>query len=148
MAQGRKFAGSPRRRQAGAFLMVLGLLTTLFAFVAQPAAAVVVGTDPEGDELGFEIEGDQIDNLGAGFPGIDWNTVVGEIVVVDDTKDSALVGTSKENDPSDFVCNTGGDDPGKANILAAAVNARFSADAAILDLAYSRQVGQGDTHVN
>jgi hypothetical protein len=132
------------RRKVGALLMLVGLLATLFAFVADPAAAVDVGADPAGDLTGFEIEGNQaVDN----DDRLDWDDV-DPVIVVDDTLDSGLQGTSKENDPSGWVCNTGGDDPGKTDILAAAVNARVTADAIFLDLAYARADGNGSAHVN
>ena len=125
--------------------MLVGLLTSVLALLSPPVAAAPVPGDPNGVLTGFEIEGNQVDDPP---PAIDWVTAANEIVVVDDTLDSGLSGTSKENDPSGWVCNVGGANPGKNNILAAAVNARIARTPPSSTSPTPAEVGQGDAHVN
>lgn len=134
--------------------MLTGLFGAMFSVMAPSATAVAVSGDPNGTLTGFEIEGNQTSDGHA----LDWQALAtltpasdadSLTVVTDDTLDSGLVGTSKENDPSGWVCNTGGGDPGKANILKAAVNVRTDATGGPwVDLALVREKGEGDTHVN
>jgi uncharacterized repeat protein (TIGR01451 family) len=130
--------------------MLMGLLTGLFAAFAPTASAVSVPGDPTGSITGFEIEGNQTSD----GQGLDWQALVGSdtlTVVSDDPSgntDSGLQGSSKENDPSGWTCDTGGSNPPKNNILHAAINDRFSPTGAFLDLAYVREGQTGNAHVN
>jgi hypothetical protein len=130
--------------------MLMGLLTGLFAAFAPTASAVSVPGDATGSITGFEIEGNQTSD----GQGLDWQALVGSdtlTVVSDDPSgntDSGLQGSSKENDPSGWTCDTGGSNPPKNNILHAAINDRFSPTGAFLDLAYVREGQTGNAHVN
>ena len=123
---------------------VLAAILSLGGIVAHPVGAVVVGPGTLG---GFEQEG----NLVVDTPtNLDWANQPGVVKVIDDTLDSGFRGSSKEEDPANWVCQNdrAGVNPGKDNVLRAYVNPRISAAGAYLDLAYVREVGQGDTHVN
>lgn len=147
MAHGR--LGTTARARAGIALMLAGLFGAMFSAFAPLATAVPVSGDPSGALTGFEIEGNQVHQVAG---KLDWQDLVGSsslTVVTDDTLDTGLQGTSKENDPSGWICNTGGNNPGKANILKAAVNVRTDdTGGPWVDLALVREKGEGDTHVN
>ncbi len=119
-----------------AVLLVLGGLGGV-------AIAVTVG----GGTLGnFENDGNfAVDHGGQ----LDWANVSSS-KTVDDTADSGFTQGSKELDPSQWVCGTGGANPDKGNILRAYVDGRISASSAFIDLAWVRQgvSGTGDVHLN
>jgi len=144
MASGRRASG---RRKVGALFMLVGLLTGTFSIFGPKAGAVTVPGDPNGTITGFEIEGNQADDGQA----LDWENLVGSeslTVVTDDTTDTGLQGSSKENDPAGWTCNSGGANPPKNNILHAAVNTRVGPGGAFLDLAYMREGQTGNAHIN
>lgn len=140
------------RRSAAAIGTVVAM--TLGATGAMPAAALVVspGTIP-GDT--FEQDGNFTPDTAG---NIDWTSSTVDATVVEDTLipsggklwDSAFQGSSKEEDPGDWVCQAheGGVTPGKDNLLRAYVSTRFQAATAYLDLGLVKAQGEGDTHVN
>lgn len=138
------------RRLAAAIGTAVVLLATIGAFGASSAPL------SSGSVGGFEDDGNLVTN--GSSPAIDWDSVDTSkpsfAKVVDDLSDSGYVGSSKENEPENFACNTGGANPGKNNILRAYVNTRITGplDAnpttAFLDLAFVRASGTGDAHVN
>ena len=111
----------------------------LTGMVTGTAAAVVVGSGTLG---GFESDGNFESN-----GSLDWATVA-PVVATDDTADSGFQGSSKEEEPADWTCNTGGASPGKGNILKAYISPRIEQSSAFLDIGYVRQDGNGDAHVN
>lgn len=140
------------RRSTAAIGTVVAM--TLGATGAMPAAALVVspGTIP-GDT--FEQDG----NFTPDTPGnIDWTSSTVDATVVEDTLipsggklwDNAFQGSSKEEDPGDWVCQAQEDGvtPGKDNLLRAYVSTRVQAATAYLDLGLVKAQGEGDTHVN
>src|ERR1051325_2205500 len=88
---------------------VIVLLGGLLGTVA-PAAGVVVSPGTLG---GFEQDGNFVVNTAG---NLDWTNVT-PTKVVDDTLDSGFQGSSKEEQPANWTCNTGGADPGKGHIL-------------------------------
>ena len=111
-----------------------------------PAAAIEV--DP-GSSLGFEQDGNFAD--APGNTAVDWTTVKSTTTVInDDNGDIGFQGSSKEEEPGGWTCQThaGGVTPGKDNLLRAYVNVRFVNDRAFLDLGLVKEEGEGDTHVN
>jgi uncharacterized repeat protein (TIGR01451 family) len=109
---------------------------------------------PNGSVGGFEDDGNMVEEP-AVTGTMDWDNATGVLTqVTDDTIDSGYKGSSKENAPETFVCNTGGADPGKNNILRAYVNTRITGPpdvnptTAFLDLGFVRESGTGDAHVN
>ena len=85
-------------------------------------------------DRGFEQDGNfAVDTQ----PNLDW-AGVSATKVVDDTLDSGFQGSSKEEDPANWTCNTGGDDPGKGNILRAYANPRIGPGSANLNLVLSQ----------
>jgi uncharacterized repeat protein (TIGR01451 family) len=107
------------------------------------AIAVTVGSGTLGN---FEQDGNfAVDSAGH----LDWANVT-PTIVTDDTADSGFTQGSKELDPSNWVCGTGGANPDKGNILRAYVDSRISASSAYVDLAWIRQgvSGGGDVHLN
>lgn len=147
MAHGR--TGRTTRARAGAALMLVGLFGAMFSAFAPVATAVPVSGDPNGTLTGFEIDGNQVSTVTG---KLDWQDLVGSpslTIITDDTLDTGLKGTSKENEPSGWVCDTGGANPPKANILKAAVNVRTDGSGGPwVDLALVRETGEGSTHVN
>lgn len=137
---------SVRRRIRRTVAVVLAAILSLGSMVL-PAAALVVTPNPNFG--GFEVDGNL--NEEALVSGtIDWSNS-GAIPIADDLIDSAFQGSSKELDPTDWVCQSkaGGVTPGKDNLLRAYVNTRIvAANSAYLDLAFIRQEGEGDTHIN
>ena len=119
----------------------LALLASTILF-SGPARAVVVNPGTLG---GFEQDGNFV-HTGA---NLDWDNVKAAIAV-DDTRDSGFQGSSKEEQPGDWTCNTGGANPPKGNIQRAYANLKTtsSPDTAFLNLGFVRQSGNGDAHVN
>jgi archaellum component FlaG (FlaF/FlaG flagellin family) len=124
----------------------IGTIVFLFAAVFASRSGAV--TAPAGDLGGFENDG----NLLVDGSGIDWGAPPAHLVTVeDDTTDSGFQGSSKELKPSDWTCNSGGDNPGKGNLLRAYLNTGVVGDTeAFLNVAWVRQDanGTGDVHVN
>lgn len=144
MAAAARSATEMRRRLRRAVAATLATILSLSGVVALPAAAVVVGPGTLG---GFEQDG----NFVVDTPGnLDWANQPNAVVVTDDTLDSGFRGSSKEEEPGDWVCqnNPDGVDPPKDDILRAYVNPRSSGAGAYLDLAFVRKDGEGDTHIN
>ncbi len=144
MALAAKSTSDGRWRIRRAVAAVLAAILSLSGIVALPAAAVVAGPGTLG---GFEQDG----NLVVDTPGnLDWANQPDAVVVIDDTLDSGFRGSSKEQEPADWVCqnNRDGVDPPKDDILRAYVNPRISTTGAYLDLAFVRKDGEGDTHIN
>ena len=145
-----------RRQRVGVIMVLMGLLTSLAAILAPtPATAVTVVGGTIG---GFEVDGNQVEESGV-TGTLDWDLVKSTAQRYDDTSptDPGFVGSSKENDPTQFSCNgDGGDDPGKADLLRAYVNSRITSDtSAFLDLGFVRRSKEGDggtvsgdSHVN
>ncbi|MEY2420221.1 MAG: hypothetical protein QOI95_288 [Acidimicrobiaceae bacterium] len=136
------------RRLVGVAAMTAVLLATIGVLQAtgQPLSSGSVG--------GFEDDGNMIEQ--AAVTGtMDWSNATGTLVTAtDDSIDSGYQGSSKENEPENFACNTGGASPGKNNILRAYVNTRITGPlnlnptTAFLDLAFVRAAGNGDAHIN
>lgn len=99
---------------------------------------------PSGTLGAFENEGNFAVDAGG---NLDWASVA-PTVLVDDTLDTGFQGSSKEEKPDDWVCNLGGSTPGKGNLLRVYVNIRISEDFGFLDLAWIREEGGGDAHLN
>ena len=143
-----------RRARRVTVAVTTAVAMTLGATGAMPAAALVVspGTIP-GDT--FEQDGNFVPNASG---KIDWTSAEVTETVVNDALipfngglwDSAFQGSSKEQDPGDWVCQAkeGGVTPGKDNLLRAYVSTRFKASTAYLDLGLIKAEGEGDTHVN
>ncbi|HZN13043.1 MAG TPA: SpaA isopeptide-forming pilin-related protein [Acidimicrobiales bacterium] len=115
------------------------------ALVSAIAAVNAVSVGP-GTTGGFEADG----NLPVNVAGSsDWTTV-SVTPVVDDTLDTGFQGSSKEEEPAGWVCNTGGADPPKGDILHVYANLTLvpSPTGAFLNLAFVRASGLGDTHLN
>ncbi len=136
-------AAEVRRRTRRVVAVVLATILSLGGVIL-PAAALVVQPSPSFG--GFEVDGNMVLNRTG---TIDWANS-GAIPVPDDLIDSAFQGSSKELDPANWVCQSklGGVTPGKDNLLRAYVNPRISGTSAYLDLAFVRQEGEGDTHIN
>src|SRR4051812_18434853 len=103
------------RRRIATLIALFAVLCSVFGVVNASAASISSGT--VGD---FEDDGNLVE--APATPGsIDWNSVdtasADFTKVTDDVGDSGYSGTSKENDPEGFVCNSGGSNPGKNNIL-------------------------------
>jgi uncharacterized repeat protein (TIGR01451 family) len=134
-----QFLARPKRFAVAAcvalFFGMLGSISSVHA------VSVVPGTIG-----GFEADG----NLGVNVVGDhDWANVAAT-TVLDDTLDSGFQGSSKEEEPGNWKCNTGGASPPKGNILHADANLSITSnpDSAFLNLAFVRESGLGDTHVN
>ncbi|MBW3557652.1 MAG: hypothetical protein KY454_12035, partial [Actinobacteria bacterium] len=113
-------ASELRRRIRQALAVTMAAILSLGAVVAVPAAAVVAGSGTLG---GFEQDG----NLVVDADGnLDWVNQPGVVKVIDDTLDSGFRGSSKEEDPENWVCqeDKGGVNPPKDNVLRAYVNPR------------------------
>jgi uncharacterized repeat protein (TIGR01451 family) len=138
-------AAEARRRTRRTIAVCLAAILSLGG-VALPASALVVGAGSLG---GFEIDGNLTEDAGV-VGNIDWANASNVTVIADDTIDSAFQGSSKELEPGNWVCQSkpGGVTPGKDNLLRAYVNPRIGASTAYLDLAFVKEVGEGDTHVN
>jgi hypothetical protein len=107
--------------------LILGTVLT-----AVPAQSLTITPGTVG---GFEIDGNEVVNT----PGnLDWKNV-SPIIVTDDTLDSGFRGDSKELTTASWVCNTGGANPSKGNILRVYVNPRATATTNFLDLAWVRE---------
>lgn len=139
-----------RRRRLAALLTVLGIVCTavgVFNANALPITSGSVG--------GFEDDGNLVEQ-GAVTGNLDWDLTSAPdlVTVTDDSTDTGYAGSSKENEPENFSCNTGGANPGKNNILRAYVNTRITGPVdlnpttAYLDLAFVRAAGTGDAHIN
>ncbi|MBA3653998.1 MAG: hypothetical protein H0W70_07365, partial [Actinobacteria bacterium] len=118
-----------------------GVLVVLWSTAAVRAVTVSPGTAG-----GFEADGNvAVDTAG----NRDWSNVA-VTKVIDDSLDSGFQGSSKEEEPTNWTCNTGGASPPKGNILRAYSNLRIAANpnVAFLNLAFVRESGLGDTHVN
>ena len=136
-----------RRRRAGTFLILIGLLSGLFGVVGPLADAAPV---PPGVVGNFEIDGDQTSPAGG---TIDWVDVDPTVLIDSISPDNGLQGSSKEDEPEGFTCQAKSPTvtPGKDNLVRAYINTRIvSADSAFLDLGFVRSDGgtQGDSHVN
>ena len=136
-----------RRRRAGAFVVLIGLLSGLFGVVSPLADAAPV---PPGVVGNFEIDGDQTSPAGG---TIDWADVDPTVLTDSINPDDGLQGSSKEDEPEGFACQPKSPTvtPGKDNLVRAYINTRIaSADSAFLDLGFVRSDGgtQGDSHVN
>ncbi len=143
-------------RPMGRAMLALVTLVASLVLTSVPADAITVSGGVIG---GFQVEGNEaFDDPGIG--GImDWATQVlasepnGTLTVIqDDTADSGFTG-SHEQQPSEWACAVGGDDPPKSNILTAFINPRIDEDGIFLDLAFIRKVGEeakgkGDVHLN
>lgn len=128
-------------KRAAVIFLIVGAIA---AFVGNGLRAVTVGAGVLG---GFENEGNLIvDDATAK----DWANASNLTPVIDDTSDSGFQGSSKELKPSTWVCNTGGANPGKGNLLRAYLNTEIVNDKSFLNLAWVREnaSGQGDVHVN
>jgi hypothetical protein len=130
-----------RRLSVWRVLMAASLAGSAILTTVDPGGALVITPNTV---AGFEIDGNEVVNTGG---NLDWLTPgLGALVTVDDTTDSGFVGTSKENQPSGWVCNTGGANPSKGNILRAYRNVRVPEH--ILDLAWVRDnTNQGETSI-
>src|SRR5687768_8225245 len=93
------------RRLIGKRSVAAAMAVVVVAGLGGVAAAVTVGG---GTSLGFEIEGDIVDDPSGG--PTDWDETT-PIMVDDDTFDSGFTEGSKELKPSGWVCGTGGATP-------------------------------------
>jgi hypothetical protein len=134
-------------RRAGVLIAVIGLLAGMFsAFTSVVQAAPVL----PGVIGNFEVDGDQTNTGGT---TIDWGDVTPTILIDAISPDNGLQGSSKEDEPEDFVCQDKSPTvtPGKDNLVRAYINTRVSGPGSIfLDLGFVREDGgtQGDSHVN
>ena len=139
---------SPSRWVRNRPVRILAALSILAGAVltVSPAHSLIVSKGVIG---GFEQEGDQ------SFPGLDptvngtfdWENVT-PTVTVDDTLDSGFQGSSKELEPLNWTCNTGGGDPKKDNILRVYSNVRADPTSIFLDLAWIRESNNSSAHLN
>lgn len=128
------------RRKFSALSVVVALLA-LSAVGTTISRAVVVSSGVVGN---FQDDGNFV-HTGS---ELDWDNV-SVTPVTDDSLDSGFQGSSKEEEPGNWICNTGGANPPKGNIERAYVSPRItSASNAFLDLAWVREDGNGDAHVN
>lgn len=135
------------RKLVGALLAFLGAVQMLVAGVL-PAP---VGAAPveDGTLLGFEGEGDHdVDTPG----NIDWASIDPIIAIDADDPDIGYQGSSKENDPTEFSCQSkdGGITPAKDNLERAYIYPDISLSQGLLALGFVRAAGgtQGNAHVN
>src|SRR5437899_9066398 len=144
--------GKSVRLRLGLVIGLAAILCSLFGALNAQA-----GTLSSGSVGGFEDDGNLVEQPGV-TGNLDWDKVDPHSPhftrIDDDTLDSGYVGSSKENSPEEFKCNTGGANPGKNDILRAYVNTRITGPmnqnptTAFLDLAFVRAAGTGDAHVN
>ena len=136
-----------RRRVLGALLAFLGTAQVLAGVIAPaPAgAADVIG----GTLLGFEADGNHLVDTGG---NIDWASIDPVVASDPTTPDLGYQGSSKENDPSAWTCQSkdGGIEPSKANLLRAYAHSDITEDQALVALGFVREEGgtQGNAHVN
>ncbi len=147
-------AVSRRQRKAGAFLILLGLLGTLFGIATPFAQADPIGS---GSSVGnFEIDGNFADDAD---PAIDWGGVAdlaNRLTFDDDLQtpdpngpgDQGYVGGAKEEDRSTWGCAAdSGDDPLKDDIKYILAYPSLSIDNASVAFSYVRNKAQGNTNV-
>ncbi|MDQ1492084.1 MAG: hypothetical protein QOJ23_4598 [Actinomycetota bacterium] len=133
---------SPSRWSRFSPVRILVMLSLILGTVLTAAPAQSLTITP-GTVGGFEIDGNEVVNT----PGnLDWKNV-SPIIVTDDTLDSGFRGDSKELTPGSWVCNTGGANPSKGNILRVYVNPRATATTNFLDLAWVRENVNGTGEV-
>lgn len=138
-----------RRNQKllGALLAFLGAVQMLVTgIIPSPVGAAPV---EDGTLLGFEVEGDQDRDV---VTNVDWATANPTVTVDADDPDLGLQGSSKENDPTEFTCQSkdGGVTPAKDNIERAYTHTDITQTKALLALGFVRAEGgtQGNAHVN
>ncbi len=139
-----------RRRALGILLAFLGALQ-LMAGVLAPASAAAANAGP-GTLLGFEADGNQTVDVVGPPSNLDWANVTRTVATDGSAPDFGYQGSSKENDPSQFTCQSkaGGITPGKANLIRAYLHNEVQLSKARLALGFVREDdgGQGDSHVN
>ena len=143
----------PRVRRAGAFLVVLGLLSAMTTGFAPGARAEPI---PPGNLGGFEIDGNQdegVDAGGADLATFDWETVATDpritqsALMVDDGL--TWINEAKENDPTDWACvDNEKESTPKDDLLRVYLASQINADDQFLHIGYVRQEGTGNTDIN
>lgn len=147
MDRRRRQFSNDRGHRVGALFVVMGILVWMLSAFAPRADAAPV---PPGTLGNFEVDGDQ-----SSAPGgtIDWGDVDPVVLIDAVNPDDGLQGSSKEDEPEDFVCQDKFPTvtPGKDNLVRAYIDARVTGpDSMFLDLGFVRSDGgtQGDSHVN
>ncbi|WP_436793410.1 DUF7507 domain-containing protein [Actinospongicola halichondriae] len=135
------------RTLLGALLAFLGAVQMLVVGII-PAPAGAAPVTP-GTLLGFEADGDQdVDTPG----NLDWSAIDPVIAIDADDPDIGYQGSSKENDPTEFSCQSkdGGITPGKDNLERAYIYPDISLSQGLLAMGFVRADGgtQGNAHVN
>ena len=148
----------PRLRRAGAFLVVLVLLSAMFTVLAPGAHALSISSGVLG---GFENDGDQLDLTGVDAPGaaltnFDWQTVrtdprITQWALIHDDNTVDTVDTTglsgKEQDPLGWSCIEG-ETPAKDDIFRVYLASQINVNDQLLHIGYVRQAGNGDTDIN
>lgn len=113
-----------------------------------PAPASAAPVTP-GTLLGFEADGDHDVDAGG---NLDWSEIDPVVAIDADDPDVGYQGSSKENDPTEFSCQSkdGGITPGKDNLERAYIYPDISLSKGLLALGFVRANGgtQGNAHVN
>ncbi|MFY9586013.1 MAG: choice-of-anchor P family protein [Actinomycetota bacterium] len=129
-------------RRLVVFLALTSLLAGVLGVIAPAAQA--------GNDVGsFEIDGNQLDNSGAGEP-IDWSTPPPNLTHFDDDSgqaDDSFNQGAKELEPGGWVCATGSA-PGKGDITQGDIAFRTFGGKQFIYVDFFRATTSGDVHLD